>query len=121
MAGARAFAARRGRGVALNVDGVDDRGTVVCMVHRRAGRARDAVLRAARTVATVVRSGLTIPGLLTDGVALANTGWDAVTLSRGTLATLSRIHRRADDLNALRGDGIEDMARLLAAAAREID
>jgi hypothetical protein len=121
MAGARAFAARRGGGVALNVDGVDDRGTVVCMAHRRAGRARDAVLRAASTVATVVRTSPTIPGLLTDGVALANTGWDAVTLSRGTLATLSRIHRRADDLNALRGDGIEDMARLLAAAAREID
>ena len=120
MAGARAFAARRGRGVALNVDGVDDRGTVVCMVHRRAGRARDAVLRAARTVATVVRTGPTLPGLLTDGVALANTGWDAVTLSRGTLATLARIHRDADDLTALRGDGIEDMARLLAAAAREI-
>jgi Zn-dependent M28 family amino/carboxypeptidase len=121
MAGARAFAARRGRGVALNVDGVDDRGTVVCMVHRRVGRARAAVLRAARAVAMAVRTGPTIPGLLTDGVALANAGWDAVTLSRGTLATLSRIHRRADDLSALRGDGIDDMARLLAAAAREID
>ena len=121
MAGARAFAARRGRGVALNVDGVDDRGTVLCMVHGRAGRARAAVLRAARAVATVVRTGPTIPGVLTDGVALASAGWDAVTLSRGTLATLSRIHRGADDLSALRGEGVEDMARLLAAAAREID
>jgi len=121
MAGARAFASRRGRGVALNVDGVDDRGTVLCMVHGRAGRAPAAVLRAARAVATLVRTGPTIPGVLTDGVALASAGWDAVTLSRGTLATLSRIHRRADDLTALRGDGIEDMARLLAAAAREID
>ena len=120
MAGACAFAARRERGVALNVDGVDDRGTVLCMVHSHARRAGKAVQRAARGLAMAVRIGPTIPGVLTDGVALANAGWDAVTLSRGTLATLSRIHRGADDLIALRGDGIEDMARLLATAAQEI-
>ena len=120
MAGACAFAARRPHGTALNVDGVDDRGTVLCMVHGHAPRAGKAVLRAARALAMPVRSGPTIPGVLTDGVALASAGWDVVTLSRGTLATLSRIHRRADDLSALRGDGIEDMARLLATAAREI-
>ena len=120
MAGACAFAARRERGVALNIDGVDDRGTVLCMVHGHAPRAGKAVQRAARSVAMAVRISPTIPGVLTDGVALANAGWDAVTLSRGTLATLSRIHRGADDLSALRGDGIEDMARLLATAAQEI-
>jgi hypothetical protein len=120
MAGACAFAARREHGVALNIDGVDDRGTVLCMIHSHAPRARTAVLRAARGLAMPVRIGPTIPGVLTDGVALANAGWDAVTLSRGTLATLSRIHRGADDLSALRGDGIEDMARLLATAAQEI-
>ena len=120
MAGACAFAARRERGVALNIDGVDDRGTVLCMVHSHAPRAGKAVQRAARSVAMAVRISPTIPGVLTDGVALANAGWDAVTLSRGTLATLSRIHRGADDLIALRGDGIEDMARLLATAAQEI-
>jgi len=120
MAGACAFAARRERGVALNVDGVDDRGTVLCMVHSHARRMGKAVQRAARGLAMAVRIGPTIPGVLTDGVALANAGWDAVTLSRGTLATLSRIHRGADDLSALRGDGIEYMARLLATAAQEI-
>jgi hypothetical protein len=78
------------------------------------------VARAARALGVAVRTGPTIPGVLTDGVALASAGWDAVTLSRGTLATLSRIHRGADDLNALRGDGIEEMARLLAGAALEI-
>ena len=120
MAGACAFAARRSHGVALNVDGVDDRGAMLCMVHGHGPRAGDAVLRAARALAMDVRTGPTIPGILTDGVALANAGWDAVTLSRGTLATLSRIHRAGDNLDALRGDGIEDMARLLASAAREI-
>jgi hypothetical protein len=120
MAGACAFAEGRLRGVALNVDGVDDRGTFLCMVHGHSPDAHNAVRRAADALTMNVRTGWTIPGVLTDGVALANAGWDAVTLSRGTLATLSRIHRRADDLNALRGDGIEEMARLLATAAREI-
>jgi Zn-dependent M28 family amino/carboxypeptidase len=121
MAGARAFAATRSGGVALNVDGVDDRGNVLCMVHRGAPRARDAVRRAARASDTKVGFGRTIPGVLTDGVALADAGWSAVTLSRGTLATLARIHRTSDNLRALRGDGIDGMARLLVAAVREID
>ena len=62
----------------------------------------------------------TIPGILTDGVALANAGWSAVTLSRGTLRTLARIHRPADNVGRTRGDGISVMARLLAQAVREI-
>lgn len=120
MAGAQAFATCRGAGVALNVDGVDDRGTVLCMVHGRAPIARDAVLAAARRIGAAVRLGPTIPGILTDGVALANAGWSAVTFSRGSFATLARIHRAADNLDALRGDGVESMARLVAAAATEM-
>lgn len=120
MAGAQAFAARRQGGIALNVDGVDDRGTVLCMVHKGGARARDAVGAAARSSGSAVRFGSTIPGVLTDGVALAQAGWSAVTMSRGTLATLSRIHGSGDDLRTLRGEGIEDMARLVAAATREI-
>jgi hypothetical protein len=120
MAGARAFAARRERAIALNVDGVDDRGTLLCMVHGGGSRARDAIAAAGRSTGATVRFGSTIPGILTDGVALAQAGWSAVTMSRGTLATLSRIHGSGDDLRTLRGEGIEDMARLVAAAAREI-
>jgi hypothetical protein len=120
MAGARAFASRHGVATAFNVDGVDDRGSVMCMVHGRAPAARVATATAARAIGAPVHFGPTIPGILTDGVALANAGWSAVTLSRGSIVTLARLHREADSLGALHGDGMEDMARLLAAAAREI-
>lgn len=120
MAGARALARGRAAAIALNVDGVDDRGSPLCMRHAGGPRAIAGVRRAAAALGMHVRVRPTIPGVLTDGVALADAGWSAVTLSRGTLATLARVHRRADNLDALRGDGVEEMARLLAAAAREI-
>ena len=63
------------------------------------GRAPEAVLRAMRDAADrreqhglVVRRLL--PGILTDGVALADAGWPAVTLSRGDRATLRESTRR---------------------------
>ena len=121
MAGARAFASVRAPGVAINVDGVDDHGPTLCMVHGGDARARDAIATGAQRSGASVRFTRTIPGILTDGVALANAGWSAVTLSRGTFATLARVHRATDNLAALRGDGVEDMARLVAAATREID
>lgn len=120
MAGARALGRTRAPAIALNVDGVDDRGMPLCMRHVGGPRAIAGVRRAAAALGIRVRVRPTIPGVLTDGVALADAGWSAVTLSRGTLATLARVHRRADNVDALRGDGVEEMARLLAAAAREI-
>ena len=120
MAGAHAFAMRREPGMAFNVDGVDDAGSLLCMVHGRSSSARDAVRTAVDALSLRMRFGRTIPGILTDGVPLANAGWRAVTLSRGSLATLARVHRATDDLDHLRGDGVEEMARILAAAAQEI-
>jgi hypothetical protein len=120
MAGAHAFAKGRRPSVALNVDGVDDGGTLVCMVHGESSMPRDAVRAAVSALSLRMRFGRTIPGILTDGVALANAGWRAVTLSRGSLATLARVPRATDDLDHLRGDGVEEMARILATAAQEI-
>lgn len=120
MAGAQAFACGRRPASALNVDGVDDRGAIVCMRHGVAARPRIGVAHAAQALAMRVRERRTIPGILTDGVALANAGWSAVTLSRGTLGTLARIHRPADRAKRVRGVGINEMARLVAQAVREI-
>lgn len=120
MAGARAFAQSRRPAMAINVDGVDDRGSTVCMYHGRAARVRVGVARAARAIGMRVREQPTIPGLLTDGVALGEAGWSAVTLSRGGLATLWRIHRAADTADRLSGVGMHEVARLVASAAREI-
>ena len=50
-------------------------------------------------------------------VALADAGWDTATLSRGTWGTLARIHRAGDDLHRMTGTGIDEAARVMAAAA----
>ena len=59
-------------------------------------------------------------GLLTDSVALADRGWRAVTLSRGGVATLRRVHTSADSLDTLRGTGLEPAATLLARAVEAL-
>jgi hypothetical protein len=61
-----------------------------------------------------------IPGILTDSVALADAGWQSVTLSRGTIRTLQRIHTARDTLSGMRGAGIAGAARVLAGAATEL-
>lgn len=120
MAGARAFGATHAAAMAINVDGVDDRGATICMRHGGAARVRVGLSRAARAIGMRVDERRTLPGLLTDGVVLAEAGWSAVTLSRGGLRTLWRIHRAADIASRLDGRGIHEMARLVASAAQEI-
>jgi hypothetical protein len=61
-----------------------------------------------------------IPGILTDSVALAAAGWQTVTLSRGTVRTLARIHTPRDSLAAMDGRGIAGAARVLAHAAETL-
>jgi hypothetical protein len=114
LAGARAWAASRAPGRAINVDTVDDRGPVRCMMHGKPSRP---LARALRSVAGQGPPGFAIgpliPGILTDGVALAARGWSVVTLSRGTLATLGRIHRPSDSVSRLNGEGVDHLATLL--------
>ncbi len=121
LAGARAWAAGHHRGTALNVDGVDDAGVATWMFSgRRSPRLLDAAARASRETGIVATPRSLIPGVLVDAVALAEAGWEAMTLSRGTVRTLARIHTPADDLAALEGHGVEEAARLLARTAMEI-
>lgn len=121
LAGARAWAAGRPPGIALNVDGVDDTGSAIWMLSgRRPPRLVEAAARASRETGIVATPRSLIPGLLVDAVALAESGWEAMTLSRGTVRTLARIHTPADDLAALDGRGVEEAARLLARTAMEI-
>ncbi|MFL5577941.1 MAG: M28 family peptidase [Gemmatimonadaceae bacterium] len=123
LAGARAWAATRDRGgVALNCDGVDDAGRVTCMY---TGRPPRRVLGAAAGAAAALRAPAPrprrlLPGILTDGVALADRGWEVATLSKGTLRTLARIHTSRDSLDALRGEGVTEVGALIAAMARHL-
>jgi acetylornithine deacetylase/succinyl-diaminopimelate desuccinylase-like protein len=122
LAGARAWARDAHSGiVALNCDTIDDRGGWRLMYSRARPR------RIARAVETVSRSGVPgvalghfIPGILADSMAFADRSIESVTLSRGTLATLARIHTRRDNSNAFKGAGIPQASALLAALTRDL-
>jgi hypothetical protein len=121
LAGARAWARSGTPAIALNCDSVDDEGPLVVMYTRvRPVRLTEALQAAAAATAEPLRTLRLIPGILTDSVALADAGWEAVTLSRGTIRTLQRIHTAHDTLAGMRGTGIAGAARVLARAATEL-
>ena len=117
LAGARAWATTLEPGIALNCDGVDDTGTLVCMRSGRGRRASRALETGAALSGVRLQVRGLIPGLLVDAVALVDAGWDSATLSRGTWGTLARIHRPGDDLRRMTGAGIDEAARVMALAA----
>ena len=118
MAGVRAWARGAKRGTALNCDGVDDAGELTIMYSSTAPTRLVQTLEAIAPRPPRVRR---MPlGLLTDSAALAERGWTTVTVSRGSLATLRRVHTRGDSLAALRGDGIDEVATLLARAVEAL-
>jgi hypothetical protein len=116
LAGALAWVRRGGRvpGVAINCDTVDDVGVTTCMY---SGRRPDALVRsvlaAAARAGAVIRAHRLLPGVLTDGVALADAGWDVVTLSKGSARTLARIHTPGDRADHLTGTGMDEVARVI--------
>ena len=107
LAGARAWVRGRAPVQAINVDGVDDSGSMrLTWTRRRPSRLIDRLTRAAANARLAARAGRLLPGALVDGVALADAGWDVVTVSRGTLGTVARIHLPGDSLARLDGDGM---------------
>jgi hypothetical protein len=122
LAGARVWAASAApESLVINCDTVDDAGGWRCMYSGpRPGR----IAAAAETVATrlgfKVAIGRMIPGILADSMAFADRGIESVTISRGTLSTLARIHTRRDTSNALAGIGVVEGAALLSALAKEL-
>jgi hypothetical protein len=118
LAGARAWAREAEPAVALNCDGIDDAGELVCMYGRSIpAPVVDAVRRASGGRARVRRL---LPGILADSVALADAGWAAVTLSRGTAATLARIHRPADTSDRMTGEGIAATAAVVVGSIERL-
>jgi len=118
MAGARAWVRARERPasgiVAINCDGIDDRGATTSMHSgRRPDALVDAVVAAGTRVGSTVRAHRLLPGVLTDGVALADAGWPVVTLSKGGLRTLARVHTPHDRADRLTGAGIAEVASVI--------
>jgi hypothetical protein len=122
LAGARAWAASAKPCIrVVNCDTVDDAGSWRCMY---TGTNPQSITSAANAVgaelAVPVRVGRLIPGILADSIAFADAGMEAVTLSRGTLSTLARIHTWRDNTTGLSGRGAADASVLLSALAKEL-
>lgn len=121
LAGARAFVESHStHAIALNCDTIDDGGEFRCMASGARGALTAAVARAASRLAFNVPIRALLPGILADSVAFADAGWDSVTLSRGNIGTLARVHTTSDTRERLNGTGIAKAARLLAATVEEL-
>ena len=105
----------------LNCDTVDEAGQWRCMY---TGTRPDRITAAAETIAGAlgvqVRVGRLIPGILADSMVFADRGLKAVTVARGTLKTLARIHTRRDNSNTLTGNGAAEASAILSALAKEL-
>jgi hypothetical protein len=110
LAGARAWVGERGKAVAVNVDSIDDRGGWLCMISGDAGPLREAVEQGAKASGIRVALRGVIPGILVDAVAFRDAGWPAVTISRGGLYSLGRIHTSRDTLACMSGTSIDTAA-----------
>lgn len=121
LAGAAAWARTRDAGLALNVDSIDDDGELVLMYSGVAPRRLVETFRtAAEHEGESMRVLRLIPGILTDHVALKAAKWETLTLSRGTIRTLQRIHTSRDTLAHMNGRGIAGAARVLARTVLEL-
>jgi hypothetical protein len=122
LAGARVWASRAKPGIlVINCDTVDDVGGWRCMYN---GATPARIVAAAETIAAGLgfkaAPGRMIPGILADSMAFADRGIEAVTISRGRLSTLARIHTRRDTSTAMTGSGVVAGAALLSALAKEL-
>jgi hypothetical protein len=111
LAGARAWARGAKPASAISIDGVDDTGALRLIYSGRLPTTLIALLGTAWPAPRRL-----VPGVLMDGVALSDAGWNVVNVSKGSWRTVSRIHTPRDDLAHLEGSGAEEVATLLAGA-----
>jgi hypothetical protein len=122
LAGARDWVSRAPTGIAaLNCDTVDDRGGWRLMYTGVLPKRIKAAAEASSS-STVRKPEMRrmLPGILADSMAFADRGIESVTVSRGTLSTLARIHTRRDNSIAFTGSGVAEASALLAALTREL-
>ena len=115
LAGARAIAGSLPAvyGV-INMDGLDDEGVLYVIERFGWPRARGLAPHLAAPLLGSA-SALEIPaqrrdlpfGVLVDHIPIVKAGMPALTLMRGSMASLKRVHRPADSLDRLRGTGVE--------------
>ncbi len=97
---------------AINFDGLDDVGTITCM-----SDADNPFTGALRLAASEAGSAVTVrrilPGIMLDSSVLSRSGWAAVTISKGNISTLARIHTPADSPDRLTGTGVAEAVEVV--------
>lgn len=122
LAGALAWSQRApDQLVVLNCDTVDEAGAYRCMYNEQPMRVTSTAEKEAKRMGIPLKLGRLIPGIMADSMVFANRWhWSAITLSRGTLGTLARIHTGGDNSTKLSGEGAAQASVLLSAMAREL-
>jgi hypothetical protein len=123
LVGARAIARKLNPvfGV-INIDGIDDDGPVYILEkfglppRHIAPHLVASILQAADTMNLPAQRRNVPFGLMLDHLPLARAHLPAVTVMRGSFASLRRVHRPVDDLNHMSGAGIETVTRMLREA-----
>jgi len=121
LAGAHAFAAARQAGTGINCDSIDESGGFIVLTGRSGGgRAHQELAGAFARNETPVRSARMLSGILVDALAFQARGWDMVTVCKGGVNSLARIHAASDRSEFLFGDATERCALLLADATQAL-
>lgn len=108
----------------INVDGLDDRGRLVLVEgsgrrgRRSAPQLVAALLTAARALGLEVERRPVPRTVMVDHLPLVRRGIPSLTVMRGRLDSLLRVHTPSDTMDALRGTGAAEAATLLLAAVR---
>jgi hypothetical protein len=106
----------------INIDGIDDTGEFRVFdrygLPRRgtAPALRHALFAAARDAGVPITGRDAPVGILLDHMSIARAGTPALTLLRGSLRSLARVHLPQDDLQRLTGNGVNEAAALLGRA-----
>jgi hypothetical protein len=111
----------------INLDGIDDDGRFYIIERfgwpKKKGVAPHlaaALLWAADQLNHEARRRDVPIGLLLDHIPIVNAGTPAVTVMRGSLASLQRVHRPADSLSHLLGTGVTQGVSLICAALQRM-
>lgn len=105
----------------INLDGLDDRGPFRAVESRapfvgRVSALAQAFAESAAASGVDLRRSAGLPGLWLDHIPFARKGHQAVTIMRGTLASLARVHRPSDRVDRLDGTGAADTVALVRRA-----
>ncbi|MGH7446891.1 MAG: M28 family peptidase [Longimicrobiales bacterium] len=111
----------------INLDGLDDEGAFHVLerfgVVRKRGTAPHlaaALLQEAEALGEPAIAGTWPIGIPVDHIPIVQAGVPALTVMRGTMNSLRRVHRPDDDLDHLRGDGVRKAIDLVCGALHRL-